>query len=163
MLNRCARPSLNGVLKSLPRFASTSVTPSKTDAKVSNPEVSLHQAPNYPTTSSTSQRPRPGLHSGPRFEQTDMALQPNPLSAMELIAQEPIRLVQGRKAVCDGGQLRAFLSSYGMSDWDGFLGGGPLGHPKIYINLVWLTWPQTYKATKSVIHWQDQSGPRACG
>ncbi|CAA7265807.1 unnamed protein product [Cyclocybe aegerita] len=54
-----------------------------------------------------------------------MALQPNPLSAMELIAQEPIRLVHGRKAICDGG-------------------GGPLGHPKIYINL-------------------DQPGPRACG
>ncbi|KAG9314353.1 hypothetical protein JVU11DRAFT_5145 [Chiua virens] len=29
--------------------------------------------------------------SGPRFEQTYMELQPNPLSAMELIANEPVR------------------------------------------------------------------------
>jgi len=126
MLSRCSLPCLNGALRSLPRFVSTSsVTPSTTDAKVSKSEATVQQAPNYPTTWSTSQCPRPGLQSGPRFEQTDMSLQPNPLSAMELIAQEPIRLVNGRKAVCDGG-------------------GGPLGHPTIYINL-------------------DQPGARACG
>ena len=34
-----------------------------------------------------------------------MELQPNPLSAMELVANEPIRLIDGRKAVCDGGKL----------------------------------------------------------
>lgn len=83
------------------------------------------QAPNYPTPWSTNQRPRPAARSGPRFEQTVMDLQPNPLSAMELIASEPARFVQGRKAVCDGG-------------------GGPLGHPKIFINL-------------------DKPGPHACG
>ncbi|KAA1471489.1 hypothetical protein DENSPDRAFT_744389, partial [Dentipellis sp. KUC8613] len=83
------------------------------------------QAPNYPTTWSTSQRARPSGTDGPRFEQTVMELQPTPLSAMELIANEPVRLVQGRKAVCDGGI-------------------GPLGHPKIFINL-------------------DQPGPHACG
>jgi len=126
MLSRCSLPHLSGALRGLSRFASTSSgTPSKTDVKVGKSEVTVHQAPNYPTTWSTSQRPRPGLHSGPRFEQTDMSLQPNPLSAMELIAQEPIRLAQGRKAVCDGG-------------------GGPLGHPKVFINL-------------------DQPGPRTCG
>ncbi|KAI0068203.1 hypothetical protein BV25DRAFT_1818586, partial [Artomyces pyxidatus] len=54
-----------------------------------------------------------------------MELQPNPLSAMEMIANEPVRLVHGRKAVCDGGI-------------------GPLGHPKIFINL-------------------DKPGPKACG
>lgn len=32
-----------------------------------------------------------------------MELQPLPLSAMEMIANEPIRVVHGRKAVCDGG------------------------------------------------------------
>jgi len=83
------------------------------------------QSPNYPTTWSTNQRARPVGKSGPRFEQTAMELQPNPLSAMGLVSNEPIRLVDGRKAVCDGG-------------------GGPLGHPKIYINL-------------------DAPGPRACG
>ena len=106
MLSRCALPSLNGALKSLPRFASTSsVTPTRMDTKDAKSEVAVHahQAPNYLTTWSTNQRPRPGHHSGPRFEQIDMSLQPNPLSAMELVAQEPIRLVQGRKAACDGG------------------------------------------------------------
>jgi len=34
-----------------------------------------------------------------------MDLQPRPLSAMEMIANEPIRLVDGRRAVCDGGML----------------------------------------------------------
>jgi len=54
-----------------------------------------------------------------------MDLQPQPLSAMEMINAEPIRMVHGRKAVCDGG-------------------GGPLGHPKIFINL-------------------DKPGARPCG
>ena len=83
------------------------------------------QSPNYPTAWSENQQLRPTQHSGPRFEQAVMELQPNPLSAMEMINQEPIRLVQGRKAVCDGG-------------------GGPLGHPKVYINL-------------------DKPGPKGCG
>jgi len=52
---------------------------------------------------------------GPRFEQTDMRMQPAPAAAIELIAREPVRMVKERIAVCDGG-------------------GGPLGHPKIFIN-----------------------------
>ena len=83
------------------------------------------QAPNFAATWSVNQRPRPTAGSSPRFEQTNMDLQPAPLSAMEMIAQEPVRMVKGRKAVCDGG-------------------GGPLGHPKIYINL-------------------DKAGPKPCG
>jgi NADH dehydrogenase (ubiquinone) Fe-S protein 6 len=61
------------------------------------------QSPNHAATWSTNQRPRPAGQSGPRFEQTVMELQPNSLSAMELVANEPIRLVHGRKAICDGG------------------------------------------------------------
>ncbi|KAH9081646.1 ubiquinone oxidoreductase 20 kd subunit [Lactarius deliciosus] len=87
--------------------------------------ATVAQSPNRAATWSTSQHPRPAGQSGPRFEQTIMDLQPNPLSAMELLANEPVRLIHGRKAVCDGGS-------------------GPLGHPKIYINL-------------------DQPGPRSCG
>ncbi|KAK7694670.1 hypothetical protein QCA50_001858 [Cerrena zonata] len=87
--------------------------------------VGVQQAPNHPTTWSTNQRARPGPQSGARFEQTIMELQPQPLAAIEMIANEPIRVVHGRKAVCDGG-------------------GGPLGHPKIFINL-------------------DKAGPRPCG
>ncbi|KAI0001610.1 hypothetical protein BJV77DRAFT_911128, partial [Russula vinacea] len=83
------------------------------------------QSPNHAATWSTNQRARPAGQSGPRFEQTIMDLQPNSLSAMELIANEPIRLIHGRKTACDGG-------------------AGPLGHPKIYINL-------------------DKPGPQSCG
>ncbi|RDB28890.1 Lactobacillus shifted protein [Hypsizygus marmoreus] len=120
MLSRRVVPQLNLTLRSLARAASSSSVPAKPEASVPAP-----QAPNYPTTWSTSQQQRPAAGSNPRFEQTAMELQPNPLSAMELIADEPVRLVHGRKAVCDGG-------------------GGPLGHPKIFLNL-------------------DQPGPRPCG
>jgi len=95
---------------------------------VLSPDSDKHlvpQAPNRVQPWSTNQRPRPAEKSDIRFEQTKMDLQPQPLSAMEMIANEPIRLVNGRRAVCDGG-------------------GGPLGHPKIYINL-------------------DKPGPRPCG
>ncbi|KAF5314123.1 hypothetical protein D9611_006803 [Ephemerocybe angulata] len=67
------------------------------------------QAPNFPRTWSTNQAPRPLPGSNPRFEQTIMELQPAPLSAMEMIANEPIRVVQGRKAVCDGGTVNWVL------------------------------------------------------
>ncbi|CAG8561178.1 9428_t:CDS:2 [Dentiscutata erythropus] len=62
---------------------------------------------------------------GPRFEQTDLEVQPKTAAAIELIAEEPIHYVEGRIAVCHGG-------------------GGPLGHPQIFINL-------------------DQPGSHACG
>jgi len=52
-------------------------------------------------------------------------MQPNALSAMGMVVQDPVRMVEARRATCDGG-------------------GGPLGHPKIFINL-------------------DKPGPKACG
>ncbi|KJA29122.1 hypothetical protein HYPSUDRAFT_32472 [Hypholoma sublateritium FD-334 SS-4] len=131
MLGRRSLPHLTNALKTITRSASSapSAVAVKANDAVITPKkdlpATLRQAPNYPTTWSTNQAPRPGPGSSPRFEQTDMDLQPVPLSAMELIAEEPIRVVHGRKASCDGG-------------------GGPLGHPKVYINL-------------------DQPGPRACG
>ena len=109
MLGRRALPSLNHVLRNISRPASTSASKADNTAssavtkKADVPPPTIQQSPNYPTTWSTSQRSRPGPDSSPRFEQTAMELQPSPLSAMELIANEPIRLVHGRKAVCDGG------------------------------------------------------------
>lgn len=110
MLGRRALPSLNHVLRNISRPASTSTSKAgnatssavtkKADVPLPTPQ---QQSPNYASTWSTSQRPRPGLGSSPRFEQTAIDLQPNPLSAMKLIANEPIRLVHGRKAACDGG------------------------------------------------------------
>lgn len=95
MLSRRLVPQLNCTLQILARAVSS--VPVK-------PHPSLPgQAPNYPTTWSTNQQPRAAATTGARFEQTALELQPNPLSAMELIANEPVRLVHGRKAVCDGG------------------------------------------------------------
>ncbi|THH34072.1 hypothetical protein EUX98_g100 [Antrodiella citrinella] len=127
MLSRQLLPRIS---RPLARLASSSSSISSATSPVpaneaSSPAAVVQQAPNYPTTWSTSQRPRPQGQSGPRFEQTIMELQPNAQSAMEMISREPIRVVQGRKAVCDGG-------------------GGPLGHPKIFINL-------------------DKPGPKPCG
>ena len=144
MLGRRTIPSLNHILRSISRPASTSTSSSKADNTTSSAvtkkaDVPLpttqQQSPNYPSTWSTSQTPRPGVSSSPRFEQTTMDLQPNPLSAMELIAKEPIRLVHGRKAVCDGGNICSCVFFCHIPPIQ-FLGGGPLGHPKIYINLV---------------------------
>lgn len=96
-LTRALRPLISIRLNSsnipaAPAPTSTQVTPS--------------QAPNYPEPWSTNQRIRPGAASGPRFEQTAMEYQPNPPSAMALLAEEPIRVVHARKAVCDGGTAR---------------------------------------------------------
>ena len=150
MLGRRTLPSLNHVLRNVSRPASTSTpklenTTSSAVATKKADVPTIQQSPNYPSTWSTSQRPRPGPGSGPRFEQTAMDLQPNPLSAMELISKEQIRLVHGRKAVCDGGMCLVLLLkgnthtplllSHSIHT-NSVLGGGPLGHPKIYINLV---------------------------
>ncbi|KAJ7125586.1 hypothetical protein C8R43DRAFT_1090418 [Mycena crocata] len=111
------------------KFPARSLATAAPSVPVETPDASptpaTFQAPNAPSTWSTNQQPRPGPASSPRFEQTVMELQPNPLSAMALVNDVPVNMVHGRRAVCDGG-------------------GGPLGHPKIYINL-------------------DLEGPRPCG
>ncbi|PVU89073.1 hypothetical protein BB561_005562 [Smittium simulii] len=76
----------------------------------------LAQSLNRDTTWSESQKPRELAMSGPRFTQTNLKFQPQSMSAIELIAEQPIRLVNGRKAFCDGGM-------------------GAMGHPKVYMNL----------------------------
>ncbi|KAH8588969.1 hypothetical protein B0O99DRAFT_638066 [Bisporella sp. PMI_857] len=74
------------------------------------------QAPNRFAIWSRSQNPRPKAMSGPRFEQTIMEFQPAPQAAIELSHKQPVRWTHKRFAECDGG-------------------GGPLGHPKIFINV----------------------------
>nr|OQO28719.1 hypothetical protein B0A51_02962 [Rachicladosporium sp. CCFEE 5018] len=84
-----------------------------------NPEdgekMRVMQAPNKSGVWSRSQQPRERAMVGPRFEQTIMEDQPRPLSAMELIHQQPVRWTKNKVVSCDGG-------------------GGPLGHPRIFIN-----------------------------
>ncbi|KAL1844374.1 hypothetical protein VTJ49DRAFT_53 [Mycothermus thermophilus] len=79
------------------------------------PPAVVNQAPNRVGIWSRSQRPRAEAMTGPRFEQTDFELQPRPYAAIELIHKQPVRWTHDRVVACDGG-------------------GGPTGHPKIYIN-----------------------------
>ncbi|KAK5462456.1 hypothetical protein LTS15_002168 [Exophiala xenobiotica] len=74
------------------------------------------QAPNRAKPWSRSQMPRELAMTGPRFEQTIIEAQPAPLAAIELIHKQPVRWVNDKRVACDGG-------------------GGPLGHPRIYINV----------------------------
>ncbi|KAF9432860.1 hypothetical protein BGZ76_010231 [Entomortierella beljakovae] len=76
----------------------------------------LPQSANRPTTWSENQIEKRVAFQGPRFENTDIDAQPQPKAAIDLIAEEPIRLVESRTARCDGG-------------------GGSLGHPAVWINL----------------------------
>lgn len=55
--------------------------------------------------------------TGARFEQTAMSYQPQPLAAIELIANTPVVMVAGRKAVCDGGQYCHWLAD-AEDGWD---------------------------------------------
>ncbi|KAI9676008.1 MAG: hypothetical protein M1817_000751 [Caeruleum heppii] len=79
-------------------------------------ERRVAQAPNRWTTWSRSQQPRRKAMVGPRFEQTIMEYQPMPLAAIDLIHKQPVRWIKDNMVSCDGG-------------------GGPLGHPKIFINV----------------------------
>ncbi|KAK5207320.1 hypothetical protein LTR99_007273 [Exophiala xenobiotica] len=74
------------------------------------------QAPNRAKPWSRNQMPRELAMTGPRFEQTIIEAQPAPLAAIELIHKQPVRWVNDKRVACDGG-------------------GGPLGHPRIYINV----------------------------
>ncbi|KAI0480515.1 hypothetical protein GGR56DRAFT_626401 [Xylariaceae sp. FL0804] len=80
-----------------------------------NLERGVMQAPNRLAIWSRSQRPRGQAMTGPRFEQTDFDLQPQAKAAIELIHRQPVRWTHDRVVACDGG-------------------GGPAGHPRIFIN-----------------------------
>lgn len=72
------------------------------------PDVPEGQAPNYPDTWTEDQAPRDIAMRGPRFEQMTPELQPQPLSAMEMIQREPIRLTEKRVVECDGGEWQSW-------------------------------------------------------
>ncbi|KAF2663286.1 hypothetical protein BT63DRAFT_123766 [Microthyrium microscopicum] len=79
-------------------------------------EMRSMQAPNRQGTWSNNQKPREKAMVGPRFEQMIMKDQPQPYAAIDLIHKQPVRWRKERVVSCDGG-------------------GGPLGHPRIFINL----------------------------
>ncbi|KAJ4377223.1 hypothetical protein N0V83_000046 [Neocucurbitaria cava] len=89
-------------------------------------KMRTQQAPNYKGIWSRSQQPREVAMSGPRFEQSIMEDQPRPFAAIDLIHKQPVRWTHERTVSCDGG-------------------GGPLGHPRIFINtdkpqICWCTY-----------------------
>lgn len=124
------RLSPSSLLRSLSRLSSTKApgVPAEVVPPATTPIVG--QAPNRAVKWSTNQQSRPQLASIPRFEQIDMALQPQPASAMEMIANEPVRLVHGRRAVCDGGESFALFTPYlskPVSSWQGSLATASCG------------------------------------
>ncbi|KAK5111347.1 hypothetical protein LTR62_005187 [Meristemomyces frigidus] len=79
-------------------------------------KMRVMQAPNREMVWSRNQKPRREAMVGPRFEQTIMEDQPRPYAAIDLIHKQPVRWTKTRTVSCDGG-------------------GGPLGHPRIFINV----------------------------
>ncbi|KAF2021270.1 NADH-ubiquinone oxidoreductase [Aaosphaeria arxii CBS 175.79] len=89
-------------------------------------QLRVQQAPNRHGIWTRNQQPREVAMTGPRFEQTTFADQPQPHAAIDLIHKQPVRWTHDRVVSCDGG-------------------GGPLGHPKIFINtdkpkICWCTY-----------------------
>ncbi|KAF2023480.1 NADH-ubiquinone oxidoreductase [Setomelanomma holmii] len=89
-------------------------------------KMRVAQSPNYKGIWSRSQQPREVAMSGPRFEQSITEDQPRPYAAIELIHKQPVRWTNEKVVSCDGG-------------------GGPLGHPRIFINtdkpeICWCTY-----------------------
>jgi len=74
------------------------------------------QSSNRLETWSINQRTRKNVFSGLRFEGINLNAQPRPLAAIELLDRVPVEIVKSRSVSCDG--------------------GGALGHPRIFINLV---------------------------
>lgn len=95
--------------QSAPSTSKSSV-PAEEARSTTGTALPAKQSPNFPTTWSTSQRSRAEAYQDARFEQTISEFQPQPLSAMELIAQEPVRFVHGRIAECDGGAYMFLVS-----------------------------------------------------
>ncbi|CAK7263811.1 hypothetical protein SEPCBS119000_000684 [Sporothrix epigloea] len=93
----------------------TDLTPQSTNEAGAPTTTDLQQAPNRGVVWTRNQQPRDKAMTGPRFEQTDFSLQPQPYSAMELIHQQPVHWTHNRIVSCDGG-------------------GGAAGHPRVFIN-----------------------------
>ncbi|KAK5728453.1 hypothetical protein LTR15_001589 [Elasticomyces elasticus] len=117
-----------------PTPANSPVYPSTTNAVATSSEGSMDQllqespekgeerrvmqAPNRKSIWSRSQKPREEAMVGPRFEQTIMEDQVGymKLSLAAAVLTQPVRWTKTRSVSCDGG-------------------GGPLGHPRIFINV----------------------------
>lgn len=86
-----------------------------TNSNLTN-NLKVPQAPNRASAWSNRQRQRAEAIVGPRFVNVNLTSQPKPEAAIELLKQQPIVSIKSRTIACDG--------------------GGLLGHPKVFINLV---------------------------
>lgn len=115
LLPRSLPSSSKHIIPSLARTYSTipqPPSPLPTQQPTSSSPSDVQQSPNVPTTWSTSQNPKPHAYNNARFEQTRLDMQPNAPSAMGMVAEDPIRLVDGRRATCDGGEWSFQLDVY---------------------------------------------------
>lgn len=117
MLRAAVRPATRAPrLATAARAASSSVPKVQFDPKdVAPKEAAPGQSPNVPSTWSVSQQPKPDAFNNPRFEQTYIGTQPDSLSAMGLVAEQPVVMVQGRRAVCNGGECGLEPGGMGMA------------------------------------------------
>ncbi|KAF9992315.1 hypothetical protein BGZ65_012389, partial [Modicella reniformis] len=113
---KCIKTPAASVLSAAVRNIITTRALSSSFVVAQNLRHDLKQASNREVTWSEHQLAKSVAFKGPRFENVDIEAQPQPQAAIELIAEEPIRLVETRRARCDGG-------------------GGSLGHPAVWINL----------------------------
>lgn len=172
MLSRTSRP-VSAALRRLVRTGVTQSTssPPQTATPVPSPTPSQNlppveapppQSPNRAERWSTMQAPRPAAASLPRLEQTDMSLQPRPLSAMQLVSEDPIRVVHGRRAVCDGGEFRGklfvYLRSAQYSSCSQAVGRWDI--PKSLSTWYALV---LVKPDLAITIYQDRQGPQPCG
>jgi NADH dehydrogenase (ubiquinone) Fe-S protein 6 len=116
---RLAAPTAQSTVAPSPT-ARTESTPTPDAHAVRTPDGAVSadsslQAPNQAGVWAPSQKPRAQAMVGPRFEQTDFSLQPQPWAAIELVHKQPVRWTHDRVVACDGG-------------------GGPEGHPRVFIN-----------------------------
>lgn len=106
MLRAVVRPASLVPRAALTRAASSSVPKVQFDPSDKAPkEAAPGQSPNVPSTWSQNQQPKDAAFNNPRFEQVYVPTQPDSLSAMGLVNEQPIVKVQGRRAVCNGGKL----------------------------------------------------------
>ncbi|KAG0245167.1 zinc-finger domain-containing protein [Mortierella sp. GBAus27b] len=110
------RTPVASVLSAATRNVIAARTFSSSFVVANNIRNDLKQASNREATWSENQIEKRQAFKGPRFENTDIDAQPQPAAAIDLIAEEPVRFVETRRARCDGG-------------------GGSLGHPAVWINL----------------------------
>lgn len=106
-LPRSSRQLKSNITVTITRSASSIPTPSTplpNSQPTSADNKEYQQSPTVPSTWSTSQMPKKEVFKGVRFEQTALDLQPNSPSAMGMVDEDPIRLVSGRRATCDGGE-----------------------------------------------------------